>query len=80
MFTGDLDKLVKQALDPDKDRKQKHTVVRLPCCGSSIEVIKTQDQFVVCPNKQCRKRHALVWSLKPKIKSEGSENVQRLDW
>lgn len=48
----------------------KVVVVNLPCCRSSIEITRLEDQFIVCPNKLCGKRHFLTWSLNPKIHSE----------
>lgn len=78
MYTDDLNKLIKKSRDVNWN--EKYTTIKLPCCGSSIEVQKAADQFIQCPNKSCRKRHALMWSLKPKLKTEGQKHAQRLDW
>jgi hypothetical protein len=55
----------------DYARSAKYTVVKLPCCGSSVEVEGGRDQWVTCPNKSCPKwrelghpaRHHISWSL-----------------
>lgn len=46
------------------------TVVQLKCCGASVEVTRLEEQVLICPNPECRKRHLLMWSLQPKIRSE----------
>jgi hypothetical protein len=60
--------LIDPLLLDDWDRKQhsdyqnseRHTVVQLPCCGTSIEVDPKDgtDQYVTCPNIRCPKRTA----------------------
>ncbi len=55
----------------DMERQQKkHTIIKLPCCGTSIELERPEDQYITCPNRVCGKRHFLAWSLKPKLQSE----------
>lgn len=62
---------------------ERHTVAKLPCCGSSVEVTDPyNDTFVVCPNVNCRKRHVVMAGLKHQIKSEVSnaEPSRNLIW
>lgn len=57
----------------DDAQKDKRTVVKLPCCGSSIEVTATQlgqEQWITCPNRRCGKRHLLTWGMNSKLQSE----------
>lgn len=44
----------------DYARKQRMTVVQLPCCGTMLEIDPGQggDQYVMCPNLKCPKRSA----------------------
>lgn len=53
----------------DKKGSDKRTVIRLECCGSSIELLRPEDQYVTCPNVKCRKQHLVIWSLRPKVQS-----------
>lgn len=57
----------------DYQRKQRMTVIVLPCCGSRIEIDPGDgsDQYVTCINKRCPKRtaaggarHLIAWSLR----------------
>ena len=59
--------------DADYRQRERRTIVKLPCCGSSIEITADQegfDQHIICPNHLCQKRHLLTWGIKPKIQSE----------
>jgi hypothetical protein len=59
--------------EADEKQRQNTTIVKLPCCGSGIEVTAAQlgeDQWIVCPNQHCGKRHLLTWGMKPTIQSE----------
>lgn len=66
--------------DSDYKQRERRTVVKLPCCGSAIEVTATQegqDQFITCPNLHCPqrtqaggKRHMLTWGQRPTMRSE----------
>lgn len=50
---------------------EKHTVAKLPCCGSRIEVTDpSRDTYVVCPNVHCRKRSVVLSGLKHQIRTE----------
>lgn len=62
-------------------QRSKHTIVRLPCCGTGIEIKPThigQDILLTCPNKQCPKalhlgrqpRHSISWGTNPRISTE----------
>jgi hypothetical protein len=54
---------------------EKHTVVQLPCCGTSYEVTDTTvDNYITCPNPKCMKHHVLLSGLNPKIRSEVADN------
>lgn len=66
----------------DYDVREKHTVVKLPCCGASVErEPDVSEQFVTCPNKWCSKnnagipaRHLILWSnTDTQIRSEGPQ-------
>ena len=63
----------------DYAMQQRHTVVRLPCCGASVErEAGATEQYVTCPNKWCPKlsagfpaRHLVIWNpVTTQIKSE----------
>lgn len=54
----------------DYKQEDKYTVVKLPCCGTSVEVEKAEDQYITCPNRFCGKRHLLTWGMDPKLRSE----------
>lgn len=48
-----------------------HTMAKLPCCGSAVEITDpTKDTYVTCPNKLCGKRHMVVGDRNHKIVSE----------
>lgn len=58
-------------LQRDMERgKRKHTIVKLQCCGSAVEAEPGGDQYVQCPNVECRKRHLITWGYRPKIQTE----------
>ena len=52
----------------DSAKGDQHKVVKLPCCGTSVEILRPEDQILWCP--QCAKRHALIWQRRPKLQSE----------
>lgn len=54
----------------DFKQKDEYTIVKLPCCGSSIEVKKAEDQYFTCPNRLCQKRHLLTWGMNPTLRPE----------
>lgn len=56
-------------------QSEKHTIIKLPCCGASIELLRLEDQFVTCPNRLCGKRHMISWSLNPKVTSESKYDM-----
>lgn len=57
----------------DKKGSDKRTVIRLDCCGSSVELQRLEDQYITCPNIDCRKQHFVTWSLRPKIQTRLDE-------
>jgi hypothetical protein len=58
-----------------------HTVAKLPCCGSSIEITDPSvDTYVICPNKSCRKKHVVLSGLNHKIRSQTNEPTKHLVW
>jgi len=71
--------------DSDYKQREKFTVVKLPCCGSNVEVTATQegqDQYITCPNRHCPERtraggqrHLLTWGMRPKVKTEPKLDV-----
>ncbi len=69
------------AMDRLGKASEKHTVAKLPCCGSSIEITDPSiDNFVVCPNKNCRKRAVVLSGLSHQIKQEDSRGPTGLSY
>lgn len=54
----------------EAQEKAKHTVLKLPCCGTAIEIFKKQDMWVLCPNKKCGKKNIVTFGLAPHIRME----------
>ena len=65
----------KIAMDRLGKDHEHHTMAKLPCCGSAVEITDpTKDTYVVCPS--CKKKHMVVGDRKHRIISEVS-NVQQ---
>jgi len=58
----------------DKIQTAKRVIIKLPCCGASIEYSGRGDQYVVCPDKDCRKKNVILPGLNPKIRTEAQEH------
>ncbi len=54
----------------DEKQSARTAVVKLPCCGSAVEVEGKGEQWITCPNRLCGKRHMLAWGMKPQLRSE----------
>jgi hypothetical protein len=69
----------RQRLEADHEH---HTMAKLPCCGSAVEIVDpSKDNFVTCPNPACRKRHVVLSGLSHRIESEQSnEPTHNLHW
>lgn len=52
-----LDEQIKKMMQPPK----KGYITKLPCCGVNIELQRTGDQYIECP--ECHKKMLLVWSM-----------------
>lgn len=77
------EQLAREARERLERDHEKHTIAKLPCCGSSIEVTDPSvDNYVQCPNKKCGKRHVILSGLSHKFKSEETQSVgtKRLLW
>lgn len=57
----------------DYANSQKMVIVKLPCCGTGLEVDPKDgtEQYVICPNVKCPKRtarggarHLIAWNLR----------------
>ena len=60
---------------------EKHTIVKGPCCGTGVEITDpTRDNYVVCPNPQCRKRYVVLSGLKHEVVMEGHQGGNLLDY
>ena len=66
----DTDDAIRRAMS-DKQNDD-HVVVQLSCCGTSVEITERRDQYLTCPT--CGKRHVLLWSLNPKLRSETDDD------
>lgn len=65
--------LARERLEKDHEH---HTVAKLPCCGSGVEITDpTIDNYVVCPNPQCRKQAVVVGDRRHQVIME-KPNVQ----
>lgn len=62
------DEQIRQLHKADERRSDARKVIKLPCCGTSVELRRTGDQLIACPN--CGKRNAVTWGLQPTISTE----------
>lgn len=65
-----VDDLVAAAMAP----KQQFYVIKLPCCGISVQVKRTGDQYLTCPS--CHRHSALTWGRKPTLTMEVNDGHQ----
>lgn len=52
----------------ERGKKEKYTILKLPCCGNQVEIKEPRDQVVYCPT--CEKRMWLAWQQTPKVQYE----------
>lgn len=62
-----LDEQVEKIKKEQKLGRSGHTLIKLPCNHASVEITRTGDQWVQCP--ECSKSFMLTWSNNPKITS-----------
>lgn len=68
----------REALEKDHE---KHTVVKLPCCGSMLEILDPRvDNYVTCPNKKCGRHSVVLSGLKHEVRTENVQHHRRLSW
>lgn len=67
-----VDDLIKQAME---QKPSKYLMVKLPCCSASVQINRTGDQYITCPN--CGRHSALTWALQPKITTEVPDGHDR---
>lgn len=66
---------VRREMRADDRRSDPHVTVKLPCCGTQVEIKRAGDQMVLCPNPKCGKRSAITWSMfDPKITTEADRH------
>jgi anaerobic ribonucleoside-triphosphate reductase len=58
MISEEVKKIIRE--NDSAHWKYKKRAVKLPCCNISVEILRPEDQTIICP--KCGKQNMLVWS------------------